>query len=157
MRSADQVNWLHRLLLAFAAMFLASLAALVFIVLRDMLTHTDVSWGNGGEEQIVGYFAIYGGIGSLFTYIFFVVPLVLLWPVRSQLKHWYAILLVSLFWLPPAMAFIGNRRAVDMLHDLLHPFHPHILWLMEPFAPLACGLYLLLLLHRTKRAKPTST
>lgn len=126
-------------------MLAASLAALAFIVLRDMLTHTDVHWGNGGEEQIVVYFAIFGGIVSFFTYIFFVAPLVLFWPVHSQLKHWYTVLLVSLLWLPPAMAVAGNRRAVDMLRDLLHPFHPDIMWFMEPFAPLACGLYLLLL------------
>jgi hypothetical protein len=83
----------------------------------------------------------------LFTYVFFIVPLVLLWPVQSQLKNWYFLMLFSLVWLPLALPVVGNARPTDMLRDILHPFHPDLVWLLEPFAFLACGLYLFLL-HR---------
>ena len=154
MNQPARVRWWVRLLLAFASLFPALLGFLLVTVIRDsMWMPQDFHWGNAGEEQIVGYFAIVVGFGALITYVLFIAPLVLLWPVRSQLKHWYAMLLVSLLWLPPAGAVAGNARPEAMLHDLLHPFHPDILWFLEPFAPLACGVYLLLLHRAVKRAR----
>ena len=92
-----QVSWWIRLLLAFASLIPTLLFMVLFFVVRDYIQIPEnVHWGNAGEEQVVGVVAIYGGFASLLTYALFIVPLVLLWPVQSQLKHWYALLLVSL-------------------------------------------------------------
>ena len=146
MNGPAHVSWRARLLLSFAVLIPTLLAMILFVVIRDYIhvTH-DVRWGNGGEEQMVGVTAIYGSLGALFTYGVFIVPLVLLWLVQSQLKHWYFLMLAALMWLPLSLPIVSNARPVDMLHDLLHPFHRDLVWLLEPFAFLACGLYLILL------------
>ena len=158
MERSTPLPWWQRLLLAFAALVITLVALVVFFTVRDYVqSPRDFQWGNGGEEQMVFAFGYFGGLGELVTYVLFVVPLVLLWPVRSQLKHWYAPLLVSLLWLPPVWAILSNARPGDMWRDFRHPFHPDLLWLIEPFAPVACGLYLLLLHRLAKRAEPVKT
>jgi hypothetical protein len=74
------------------------------------------------------YFVVIAGRMVAFAmYLVVVVPLVLLWPVRSQLKHWYAFLCAALHNLPALLLF--------------------------PTLPVLCGVacYLLLLRYRHAR------
>lgn len=149
-----RITWRLRLLLAFLVLVPMLLLMIVSATVRDYIqTPQNFHWGNGGEEQIVGAIAIYGGLGALCTYVLFIVPLVLLWPLRSQLNHWYAFLLVSLVWVPLALSVAGNARPTDMLHSFLHPFHRDLVWLLEPFAFLASGFYLFLLYRFDLKAR----
>lgn len=152
------VTWQTRLAEAFAVLIPTLLAMVLTAVIRDYIrVPQEVDWGNAGEEQIVAYVVLFGGFGALLTYAFFIVPLVLLWPIRSQLKHCYALLLVSLTWLPLTFGVMGKARPVDTWREFLYPLHDDWGWRLEPFALFACSLYLLLLYRldvmsrRTKR------
>ena len=146
-----RVPWWLRLSVGFAVLLPTLLAMVFYAAVRDYVrSPQDFHWGNGGEEQIVGATVIFGGLGALSTYVLFIMPLVLVWPVRSQLKHWYAFIAVALLWLPLALPVAGNARLIDTLHDILHPFRRDLVWLLEPFALLASGSYLFLL-HRFDR------
>ena len=143
------------MLYGFGALIWTLLLAAVLLVVRDLRRDPNLQWFNGGEIPYVGYFLIIGGLFFLATYIFFVAPLVLLWPVESQRKHWYAMLCVALLW-PPLFIGIIDRTSPSMIFQEIRRnlgFYGQL----EPIALFACGCYLLLLRWQHARQMRKST
>jgi len=154
MESQPAVPWWQRLLLAFCATILALLTtAIVFTCLWLGRTPADRHWfttaSGGGILEELRIVLIAGGIVALGLFIFLAAPLVLLWPVRSQLKHWHAFLCVAawlpvlylstVFWHHPVLIFQEFRQ---------NPGGLTIFWPAIPFVfGIAC--YLLLLRRST--------
>ena len=123
---ATEVVWWKRLISAFGALVFTLLLTAGLYTINDFRREPNLQWFNGGESQIVVGLLVYGGLVILTTYIFFVVPIVLVWPAESQRKHWYAMLCVAMLG-PPLLTgtIIG--------------------WRLELFALCSCGCYLLLI------------
>ncbi len=137
------------MLFGFAALVITLLLTIVSITIRDFWREPDLQWFNGGEMQVVGYVGIIGGIAVLATYIFFVVPLVLLWPALSQPKHWYAMLCVAMLW-PPLFQEIIERDRPSMVFREIRRF-PGLYGWPELFALCSCGCYVLLIRWQHRR------
>ena len=126
MELGTEVVWWKRLLSAFGALAFTLLLTTVLYTINDFRREPNLQWFNGGESQIVVGLLVYGGLVILTTYIFFVVPIVLVWPAESQRKHWYAMLCVAMLG-PPLLTGTING------------------WRLELFALCSCGCYLLLI------------
>jgi hypothetical protein len=98
MALGTEAVWWQRLLSAFGALLFTLLLTIVLLTINDFRRDPGLQWFNGGESQIAAYMLIVGGLVALATYVLFVVPLVLLWPAKSQRKHWYAMLCVAMLW-----------------------------------------------------------
>ncbi len=87
MTSETNVPWWQRLFFGLIALVLPLLLLIAWTVVRAFRIDPQAQWSNGGVGQVAGYIGIMVGIACLATYFFFVVPVVLLWPARSQRKH----------------------------------------------------------------------
>ena len=152
MRSRVEVAWSTRLLAALCSLIFTLVLALVLIVLRDFHREAKLEWFNGGEIQVVGYALIMGGLVLLATYVAFVVPLVLLWPARSQRRRWYAVLGVSMLWPPLLYGMILRHEEPPALLDEIRHYPGLFEWL-ELFALCSCGCYLLLIRWQHRRIR----
>jgi hypothetical protein len=145
------VAWWKRLLFGSLALLFTLLLTIALIAIKDFRREPNLQWLNGGEIQMVGYVLIFGGLAILVTYICFVVPLVLLWPVESQRKHWYAMLCVSMLW-PPLLVGVAEWPSPSGFFGDLRADRSLYAWL-ELFALCWCGCYLLLIYRYHRRAK----
>src|SRR5450432_3274010 len=97
----------------------------------------------GERSRSPATFLIIGGVMLLIIYVAFVVPLVLLWPVRAQRKYWCAMLCASMLW-PPLFSGIlhAGRSPLIVFAEIRQSpgFYCH----EELFALCCCACYLLL-------------
>ena len=142
MDSQRTVPWWQRLLLGFAATVFTLLLVVVLGAAQSFWREPG-RWSSGGGIQVLSFVLYACGIIALAMYIVVVVPLVLLWPVQSQLKHWYAFLSVAV--LLPIAVFAQPWRSPW----LLALYNLRVLLLFPTF-PVLCGgaCYLLLLRRR---------
>jgi hypothetical protein len=147
------VPWWQRLLFGFAATMFTLLLVVAFSVAQSLWREPGLHWfrwSDGGGIQIPVFVLYAGGLIALAVYLVVVLPLVLLWPVQSQLKHWYAFLCVAV--LLPIAVFAQPWSHSWLLHDI----RPLLLF---PTFPVLCGgvFYLLLLRRQYARLNPPST
>jgi hypothetical protein len=152
---ATEVVWWKRLIAAFGALVFTLLLTTVLYTINDFRREPNLHWSNGGESQIVVGLLVYGGLVILTTYIFFVVPIVLVWPAESQRKHWYAMLCVAMFWPPLLLGIIFRRDPLSILFDEIR-HNPGVLGWLELFALCCCGCYLLLIRRQQRRLEARS-
>jgi hypothetical protein len=151
-----EAEWWQRLLSGFGALLFALFLAIGSFAIRDYRREPQYfHWSNGGESQIVAYGLIYGGLVILATYVFFVVPLVLLWPAESQRRHWYAMLCVALVW-PPLLLGITLHGRPSILFQVVRRSLSIFGWL-EFLALCSCGCYLLLIHWQHRRLNVRAT
>jgi hypothetical protein len=149
-----EAAWWQRLLFGFGALIFVLLLTIVLSVIRDYRREPNYfQWSNGGESQIVAYILIFGGLVILATYVFFVVPLVLLWPAESQRRHWYAMLCVAMVWPPLLLGITMHGRPSLLFQEVRRS--PGVFGWLELLALCSCGFYLLLihLQHRRLNAR----
>jgi hypothetical protein len=161
MELRTEAAWWQRLLFGFGALIFVLLLTIVLFVINDYRRDpTYFQWSNGGESQIVAIIVIYGGLAILPTYVFFVVPLVLLWPAKSQRRHWYAMLCVAMLW-PPLEFGIALHCRPSILFQLFQVVRrsPGPFGWLELLALCSCGCYLLLVhwQHRRLNARSGAT
>ncbi len=152
-----EAAWWQRLLFGFGALIFILLLTIVLFVIRDYRREPNYfQWSNGGESQIVAFILIYGGLVILTTYVFFVVPLVLIWPAESQRKHWYAMLCVAMVW-PPLLLGITLHGRPSILFQTIRRSLSAVGW-VELLALCSCGCYLILVhwQHRRLNARATA-
>jgi hypothetical protein len=152
MNTRTTVPWWQRLLFGFAATVFTMLLVAVLFAAESFWREPSLHWFNwsgGGGIRTPVFILIGGGMIALAMYLVVVIPLVLLWPVQSQLKHWYAFLCVAAL-LP--IAFFSQAWKGLTLHDV----SAHLPF---PVLPVLCGgvCYLLLLRRQHARLNPTST
>ena len=143
------VAWWKRLLLAFGALLFTLLLPIASVTVRDFWREPELQWFNGGETQIVVFILLVGGLLILATYIVFVAPLVLLWLVESQHKHWFMMLCVSMLWPPILAGIIWHYDPWRLVHEMYQ--NPGIFGWPEVFALISCSSHLLLLRWRRGR------
>jgi hypothetical protein len=151
-----EAAWWQRLLFGFGALIFGLLLTIVSSVIRDYCREpNDFQWSNGGESTIVTYILLFGGLVILATYVFFVVPLVLLWPAESQRRHWYAMICIAMVW-PPLLLGITLRGRPSMFFQEVRRSLSIFGWL-ELLALCSCGCYLILIhwQHRRLNARAT--
>ncbi len=144
MQKTSEVIWWKRLVTALTALVLTLVLVTILYTARDFQREPDLHWFNGGEIQMTAAILLCGGLILLATYVFFVVPLVLLWPAESQRKHWYAMLFVAMLWPPLLDGIIRGPNGLSAVLREYRRFPVAQLWL-ELIALCACGCYLLLL------------
>ena len=152
--AAPLVSPYQRILLAFGAVLSTLVLACSLFVVHDAYSpfRGDLRWSEpSGEPQVIGWILFVGGFFVLASYLLFSVPLVLLWPVRLQLRHWYGPLLVTLLWPPFADIVLLHQPITVVLQEFARG--EHTMLFAELFAAVACGLYLLLL-HGAARSRP---
>lgn len=157
MELRTEAAWWQRLLFGFGALIVVLLLTIVLFVIRDYRREPNhFQWSNGGENQIVAFILIYDGLVILTTYVFFVVPLVLLSPTESQRKHWYAVLCVAIVW-PPLLLGITLHGRLAILFQAVRR-DPGPFGRLELLALCSCGCYLLLIhwQHRRLNARATA-
>jgi hypothetical protein len=142
MRSGTEVVWWKRLLSGLGALIFTLLLTIVLHTINDFRRDPNLQWFNGGENQVVAYGLIMGGLVVLATYVLFVVPLILLWPAESQRKHWYAMLCVAMLWPPLLNGIIIRRDRPSILFEEIRHY-PGLYGWLELFALCSCGCYLL--------------
>jgi hypothetical protein len=147
------IAWRLRLLFASIALIFTLLLTIALVAIRDFAHEPGLQWFSGGEIEVAGYLLIFGGLTILATYICFVVPLVLLWPVESQRKHWYAMLCVAMLW-PPLLCGIVQWHGPSTLFQDIRSDLGLLGWL-ELFALCSCGCYLLIIHWYHTRIKAT--
>ena len=155
MEPQPTVRWWKRLLLGFAATIIVWLStAIVLTCFWLWRTPQDRHWftnpSGGGILEDLRITLITGGFVALDLYVLLAAPLVLVWPVKSQLKHWYAFLCTAAL-LPVAYAAIPFLR-----HPLLIYREGHISQLFFfawPAIPFLCGMVCYLLLLRRQRTR----
>ena len=134
----------------------ALVAALSFF--REPSLHW-FNWSASGGIRLAAFALIPGAMIALAMYII-VIPLVLLWPTKSQLKHWYAFLCVAAL-LPIALFGRPWRQPGITSHNVFAAFTPHAVFalLAFPVLPILGGgaCYLLLLRRQQSRLNPPST
>jgi len=139
-----EAAWWKRLLSGFGASVFALFLTIVGIVIgAHRIEPSYFHWSNGGASLLVAYTLVYGGLAILATYVFFVVPLVLLWPAESQRKHWYSMLCVAMLWPPLLFLITGHGHPSIFFHAIRRSPGPFV-WL-ELLALCSCGCYLLLI------------
>jgi hypothetical protein len=149
-----EAAWWQRLLFGFGALVLGLLLIIVLSVIRDYRREpNDFQWSNGVESQIVAFILIFGGLVMLATYVFFVVPLVLLWP--AERRHWYAMLCVAMLW-PPLLLGISLHGRPPLLFQEVRR-SPGVFGWLELLALCACGCYLLLIHWQHRRLNGRAT
>lgn len=143
MTVARDVPWWQRLLAAMAAIIVTAALVTIAFVLRDLKRETDFHWGNGGEEQVVGYL-LFGFAELLLPWVVLIVaPIVLLIPARFQQKSWPAMVGIATL-LPLLLEGLLLRHGPSRIwHDLYDS--PGIYLAYEVAALICCGVYLLLL------------
>ena len=148
MKSATDVVWWQRLLFALGALVFTLLLSIALCAIHDFSREPGLQWGNGGEIQVSGFILIVGGIVVLATYVLLVVPLVLLWPVASQRKHWYGMLCVAAIWpvLQLWIALLHEHPSIKNIQQYL-PLYGRL----QLFALCSCGSYLLLIHWQHRR------
>jgi hypothetical protein len=148
------VPWWQRLFFALCSLIFTLLLGVALIVARDFRRDSTLQWFNGGEIQVVGYFAILGGIAALATFLFFILPLVLLWPPHSQVRHWYAVVCVAMLWPPTLYGIIYRHTVANSFREVRRL--PAILGWPELLALCCSACYLLLIRwrHSQLRANP---
>ena len=149
MQSRVEATWWLRLLAGLGSLIFTLLIATLLLVIRDYRREPNLQWSNGGESQLVAAMLLIG-IVVLATYVVLVVPLLLLWPVRSQRRHWYAVLGVAML-LPPLLLgmIIRHERLLITLRDMQR--YPGLYGWLELFALCSCGIYLLLIQWQHRR------
>lgn len=155
MDSRTTVPWWQRLLLGFAATVSTVLVAAAVFAAQSFWRGPGLhwfSWSGGGGIQIPAFILYAGGLIALAMYIVVVVPLVLIWPVRSQLKHWYAFLCVAEA-LPIGIFSRPWIHPVHNPHDIL--FEAEHLWIT--ILPVLFGSVCYLLLLRRQQTRFNST
>jgi hypothetical protein len=123
-------------------------------VLRDLMREADFHWGNGGEEEVVGYLLLGFCELALPTLIVAVLPFILLVSPSFQMKRWPA--MIGLASLLPILlqALLLRHGPARIWHDLYDS--PGIYVLFESFAVIGCGVYLLLLRWLSSRSHERS-
>jgi hypothetical protein len=146
-----EAAWWQRLLFGIGALVFALFLAIILFAITDYRRDPQYfQWSNGGESQVAAYVLIYGGLAILMTYVFFVVPLVLLWPVESQRRRWYAMLCVAMFW--PLLVVFGINLHGDLsafLYAIRRSPGPFVG--LELLALCGCGCYLVLIHWQHRR------
>lgn len=156
MRLRTEAAWWQRLLFGFGVLVFALFLAVVLFILRDYRRDpNDFHWSNGGESQIVAFGLIFGGAVILATLVFFVVPLVLLWPAGSQRRHWYAMLCVAMLW-PPLLFEINILGSPSIIFQAIRR-SPGPFASLELLALCSCGCYLLLIHCQYRRLSARSS
>jgi hypothetical protein len=156
MKPRTTVPWWQRLLLVFCAAVIAWLSTAI-VLTCILLWHTPGGrhWFNdlsgGGILETLRAGLIMGGFMALGFYIFLAAPLVLVWPVKSQLKHWYAFLCVAALLPVVYMSTIFWRHPVLILQEIHH--NPGILELAWPAIPFLWGIACYLLLLRGQHGR----
>jgi hypothetical protein len=137
-----EVAWWKRLLSGFGALIFTLLLTVALHTINDFRSDPNLELFNAGESQVVAYELIIGGLVVLATYVLFVAPLVLLWPAKSQRKHWYAMLCVAMLW-PPLLfgIIIRHDRPSILFEEIRHA--PGLFGWLELFALCSCGCYVL--------------
>lgn len=143
MVSTFDVVWWQRLLFGLGALIFNLLLTIALVAIHDFSYNPGLQWGNGGEIQMAGYILIFGGLAILATYVLFVVPLVLFWPVASQRKHWYVMLCIAMIWPPFLYGMLQHEHLSMHLKEIRQ--YPGLLKWPELFALCSCGCYLLLI------------
>jgi hypothetical protein len=143
MTEAQDVSWWQRLLAAIAAMIVTAVIVTIVFVLRDLKEDTAFHWGNGGEEQIVGYL-LFGSAELLLPWlVLFVTPIVVLIPPRFQHKSWPTMVWAAVL-LPLLLEGLLLQHSPSRIwHDICDS--PGIFLACEVVALTCCGLYLSLL------------
>jgi hypothetical protein len=145
-----EATWWQRLLCGFGALVFALFFMIVLLIIEDYRRDpTYFHWSNGGESQIAAFGLIYGGFAILATYVFFVVPLVLLWPAESQRKHWYAMLSVAMLWPLLALGIAVHNGPSILIQSIRRSPVPY--GRLELVALCSCGCYLLLIHWQHRR------
>jgi hypothetical protein len=143
MTAARGVPWWQRLLAAIAALIVTAVLVTSAFVLRDLKQDNDLHWGNGGEEEIVGYL-LFGFAELLLPWIALVAaPFVLMIPARIQQKNWPSMIGVAAL-LPLLLGGILLRHGLSRIwHDI---YNSPGIYLANEVAAIVCyGMYLLLL------------
>ncbi len=110
----------------------------------------------GGGAQAGALVFLIGGYFARACFLLIAAPLVLLVPVRLQLRHWYGMILAASVPLVLLQNFLGIsdlaalRSKIQMIH-----------WYQEAFTALIpalpCALYLWLLHHQVKKLTTSAT
>jgi hypothetical protein len=155
MESQPTVRWWQRLLLGFIATIIAWFSSAIVLTCywlwrTPQERHWFTNFSRDGILAILREALVIGGFLALDFYVLLAIPLILLWPVKSQLKHWYAFLGAA-FSLPLVLtSTLFWRHPLLFLQEVLH--NPGILELSWPAMPFVFGIacYLLLLRRRSR-------
>lgn len=144
----------QRLSAVLISMLLTMTVGMSLWVLRDLKCDADFHWGNGGEEEVVGYLLLGFCELVLPTLIIVVLPFILFVPPSFQMKRWPA--MIGLAGLLPILlqALLLRQSPAHIWQDLYGS--PGIYLLSESFAVIGCGVYLLLLHWLSSRSQEHS-
>ena len=144
----------QRLSAVLISMLLTMTVGMSLWVLRDLKRDTDFHWGNGGEEEVVGYLVLGFCELVLPTLIMVVLPFILFVPPSFQMKRWPA--MIGLSALVPILleALLLRHGPARIWHDLYGS--PGIYLLFESIAVIGCAVYLLLLRWLSSRRQEPS-
>ncbi len=133
----------QRLTAVLISMLLTMTFGVSLWVLRDLIRDADFHWGNGGEEEVVGYLVLGFCELVLPTLMIVVLPFILLVSPSFQMKRWPV--MIGLAGLLPVLlqAVILRHSPARIWHDLYDESGIYLLF--EFFAMIGCGVYLLLL------------
>ena len=112
------------------------------VVLRDVRRDQDFHWGNGGEEQIIGFLLI---VGTPFLLCFMVIAIssVLLIPPAVQSRRWPVLMGIAAVAPTTVECLLLRQSPLRMLHNLQDAWP--IYGFVEFLALGCCGAYLLML------------
>ncbi len=154
MQSTAQVPWWKRLILAFSAILICLFVYSAYFAIGGAARLGELHepfFKQGGSAQAGALvFIVSGYFFALPCFFLIAAPLVLLVPVRLQLRHWYGMMLAAIVPFVLLQNFLGTsdlaafRSKIQMIH-----------WYQEVFAALIpalpCALYLWLLHCQVKK------
>ena len=156
MRPRTTVPWWQRLLLVFCAAVIAWLSTAIVVTCTFLWhipeeRHWFTNLSGDGILATLREILIIGGFMALGFYVLLAAPLVLVWPAKSQLKHWYAFLCVAALLPVVYMSTIFWHHPVLILQEIHR--NPGILELAWPAIPFLCGIACYLLLLRCQHGR----